>query len=396
MSMHNNTNFMSAELNIKSTISSSDRWTPALIGTTKENSSPCIILHFENGKYSVMRRNFNWPHQSNMANKGVPACKGTEQSELSETWEVFTQKNSELPWDMCRAVASDLKGNIWIGTDNGIVRINNGNWEHFNTSNTILQPTTYNKNQTQSVMNMAIDNNDNKWFIAGYDIYRYDNHIWTKYDSLNLPFKWARKMVADHSGNMLFVSSSGIGKFDGQKWSVMNKQNSGLPSDISSGVFVDKKNRIWIGTYGGNIIIEKGVSRALNEASSPLSKAYISKMYEDKEGNLWFSLYNDKGSSAGIYTLSTNGNWNRILDKDPKMFSRNNISDFLLDEQTGTLWISQNNVGILKYDINSKKLEIYTTENSNVPSVHIMQIMKDKDGAIWAATFAGVIRTELQ
>ena len=58
--------------------------------------------------------------------------------------------------------------------------------------------------------------------------------------------------------------------------------------------------------------------------------------------------------------------------------------------------ISQNNVGILKYDILNKNLEIYTNENSDVPSVNIEKITKDKDGAIWAATYAGVIKTNIK
>ena len=78
------------------------------------------------------------------------------------------------------------------------------------------------------------------------------------------------------------------------------------------------------------------------------------------------------------------------------MFAGNSVNDFLLDEQTGILWLSQNNVGILKYNIESKEIEIYTSENSNFPSVNIKRIIKDKDGTIWAATYAGVIRTELK
>ncbi len=231
---------------------------------------------------------------------------------------VFNQSNSEMPWDMTRAVATDQKGDIWIGTDNGIVKIANGKWEHFNSSNTIISPTSYNKNQTQSVRDMEVDKKDNKWFIIGYDVYRYDNHIWTKFDSVNSPINWAREIFVDHSGNVLFTSWNGVSKFDGQKWSEMTKKNSKLPSDKTLGVFVDSKERTWIGTFEGNVIIDKGITTPLNDRSTPLSKAYISKMYEDKKGNLWFSLYNEKGTGAGIYIQSPNGKWKEYLLKIPK------------------------------------------------------------------------------
>lgn len=396
LSVDNKTNMSSTDLKLKVSINATENWTPAITGTKKENSSVSIILQFENGKYGAKRRIFDFANQSNMAAKGLPDREGSDKSQLSETWKVFNQSNSEMPWDMTRAVTSDPKGDIWIGTDNGIVRIANGKWEHFNSSNTIISPTSYNKNQMQAVRDMKVDGTGNIWFVIGYDVYRYDNSIWTKYDSINSPINWARKIFVDHSGNILFTSWDGISKFDGQKWSRINKKNSKLPSDKTLGVFVDSKNRMWIGTFEGNVMIEKGQTIALNDKSTPLSKAYISKMHEDKKGNLWFSLYNEKGTSAGIYILSPNGNWQQILPEDPKMFTANSINDFLLDEETGTLWLTQNNVGILKYEIESKKLEVYTTGNSNVPSVNIEQIVKDKDGAIWAATFAGVIKTELK
>jgi hypothetical protein len=396
LSADNKTNISSSDLKLKASVNGTENWSPAVTGAKKENSSVSIILQFENGKYGAKRRVFDFTNQSNMAAKGSPDRTGSDKSRLSETWKVFNQSNSEIPWDMTRAVASDQKGDIWIGTDNGIIKIANGKWEHFNSSNTIILPTSYNKNQTQSVRDMTVDKNDNKWFVIGYDVYRYDNHIWTKFDSINSPINWARKIFVDHSGNVLFTSWNGVSRFDGQKWSEMTKKNSKLPSDKTLGVFVDSKERTWIGTFEGNVIIEKGQTTALNDKSTPLSKAYISKMHEDRKGNLWFSLYNEKGTSAGIYILSPNGNWQRIFAEDPKMFAANSINDFFLDEQTGNLWLSQNNVGILKYNIESKKLEVYTTENSKVPSVNIERIIKDKDGAIWAATYAGVIKTELK
>ncbi|RZJ18389.1 MAG: hypothetical protein EON51_17385 [Acinetobacter sp.] len=241
-----------------------------------------------------------------------------------------------------------------------------------------------------------VDQKDNKWFVIGYDVYKYDNHVWSKFDSLNSPINWARTSYADHLGNVFFTSWHGVAKFDGEKWSQLTKKNAKLPSDKTLGVFVDSKERTWIGTFEGNVMIEKGKTTLLNDKSSPLSKAYMAQMYEDKKGNFWFSLHQEEGTAAGIYKLSPDGVWERLFKDDPKMFVANSINEFFLDEQNGTLWVSQNNVGILKYTIASKKLEIYTNQNSNVPSVHIERITKDKDGAIWAATYAGVIKTVLK
>ena len=392
LSSLNQTNISSKKLGLQKAINQTTDWEPAISKNKKTNSSVSLIFTFENGNFSAKRKVFDFTNQSNVKSVGSPEIKGTEKDKLSKNWTLFTQQNSELPWDMTRAVATDLDNNIWIGTDNGIVKINNGKWEHFNSKNTLISSPAYNKNKTQSVRDLEVDNKNNKWFVAGYDVYKYDNKNWTKYDSINSPINWARKIFVDHSNNVFFTSWDGVAKFDGKNWSIINKQNSKLPTDKILGVYVDKKDRIWIGTFEGNVIIENGVTKSLNEKKSPLSKAYISKIYEDKKGNLWFDLYNDKSDEAGIYVLDLQGKWTRISHPNPKMFSKNSINDFYLDEESNLLWITLNGVGVLSYDINSPKWETYTNENSNVPSIHCERITKDKDGSIWIATYAGVIK----
>jgi len=392
LSSFNQTNISSKKLGLQNAINSTSNWEPAISQNKKTNSSVSLIFEFENGNLSAKRKVFDFKNQSNAKSVGAPDIKGTDKEKLSKDWTVFTQQNSELPWDMTRAVANDLDNNIWIGTDNGIVKINNGKWEHFNSKNTLISSPAYNKNETQSVRDLEVDKNNNKWFVAGWDVYRYDNKNWTKYDSINSPINWARKIFVDHSNNVWFTSWNGVAKFDGKNWSVINKHNSSLPTDKTLGVYVDKKDRIWIGTFEGNVIIENGVTKLLNEKNSPLSKAYISKIYEDKKGNLWFDLYNDKSDDAGIYVLDLQQKWTRINHPNRKMFSENTINDFYLDEENQLLWITLNGVGVLSYDTNSKKWETYTNENSNIPSIHCERITKDKDGLIWIATYAGVIK----
>jgi ligand-binding sensor domain-containing protein len=394
LSSANQTNISSIKLGLQKAINSTSNWESAITENKKTNSSVSLVFEFENGNFSAKRRVFDFKNQSNAKSVGNPDVKGTDKNKLSKSWTLFTQQNSELPWDMTRAVANDLDNNIWIGTDNGIVKINNGKWEHFNSKNTTISSPAYNKNETQSVRDLEVDKTNNKWFVAGWDVYRYDNKNWTKYDSINSPINWARKIFVDHSNNVWFTSWDGVAKFDGKNWSVINKKNSNLPIDKTLGVYVDKKDRIWIGTFEGNVIIENGITKLLNDKNSPLSKAFISKIYEDKKGNFWFDLYNDKSDEAGIYVLDLQGKWTKISHPNPKMFSENAINDFYLDEESNLLWITLNGVGVLCYDTILKKWETYTNENSNVPSIHCERITKDKDGSIWIATYAGIIKLE--
>ena len=396
LSADNRTNIKSNKLNLQKAVNSTSVWKPAISEKNVSQSSVSLLLTFENGDFSIKRKIFDFTNATNEKTVGTPEVKGTDIKKLSETWTVYTQQNSELPWDMTRAVANDLENNIWIGTDNGIVKIKDGKWEHFNSKNTIINATLYDKSQTQTVRDLVVDKNNNKWFIIDWDVYKYDNEKWTKYDSTNSPINWARTIFVDNSNNVWFSSWDGIAKFDGKKWSVINTKNSELPTDKTLSAFVDSKNRLWVGTFEGNIMIDNKTTTKLTDNNSPLSKGSITQMYEDKKGNLWFDLYNysKKWNDAGIYVLKIDGTWERIIPKTPKMFSDNSINYFLLDEDKNCLWATLNNVGILKYDLGKKNWEIYTNENSNVPSVNIEKITKDKNGAIWAATYAGVIKLD--
>ncbi len=393
ISANNQTNFTSKKMKLQNAINSTSYWVPAISKSKKISSSVSLTFIFDNGQIRAERKVFDFTNQSNAKSTGTPQVKGTKNEKLSNTWTLYTQENSELPWDMTRAIVSDHNNNIWIGTDNGIVEIKNGKWNHYNSKNTIISAPAYNKNETQSVRYTAVDKTNNKWFIIGWDVYKFDNENWKKYDSINSPINWARKIFVDNSNNVWFTSWDGLSKFDGKNWTTYTKANAQLPSDKTLSVFVDKKNRIWIGTFEGNVVIEDGKTRSLNEKDSPLSKAYISKMKEDSKGNFWFSLYNDNSDEdEGIYVLDATGKWAKIELPDAKMLEKGSINDFLLDDEDNQLWITLNGVGILNYDLKSKKWEVYTNQNSNVPSIHAEQITKDENGAIWIATYAGVIK----
>jgi len=392
ISAKNETNISSKKLNLQKAINNTSYWNPAISKNQNQNSSVSLILELQHGVLTAKRKVFDFKNQSNMKSEGTPNIKGSKKSDLKYSWTLYNQQNSQLPWDMTRAISTDLNDNIWIGTDNGIVKIENGNWKLYNHLNTTIETTKYNKNQIESVRYMNVDKADNKWFIAGYNLYKFDNKNWTKYDSINSTISWGRNLHTDFENNLWVTSWKGISKFDGKNWKLFNKENSNLPTNKVLGIYVDRNKKIWVGTFEGNVVIENGKTMLLNDRSSPLSKAYINKMYEDTKGNMWFQLYKDQSNDAGIYVLDRHGKWTKIEYSDTKMFYENSINDFLLDEDKNELWLTLNGIGVLKYDLNEKKWEVYTNQNSNIPSIHAEQITKDKNGDIWVATYAGVVK----
>ncbi len=393
LSAKNETNVKSKKLRLLNGISNTKNWLPAITKGKAEQASVSLFLIFKDGQLSIRRREFDFKNQSNMKSVGTPDVKGSKESKLSESWTVYNKRNSKLPWDMSRVAFVDSNNSLWFGTDNGVVKIQEEKMEVFDSKNSSLKPTSYNKNRTSSIRGGTVDQLNNKWFFAGYEVYKYDNKNWTVFDSLNSPVGWMRKIHIDKKNNVFLTSSKGVVKYDGNDWTIIDTSNSKLPSNKASGVFVDSKERLWIGTYDGNIRIDSDNTIEYNNSESPLKEGAITDMYEDKVGNLWFDLYNnDDKSKGGMFVLRTNGEWESLRPKKSDLFTKNDINDFLLDEDKNVLWIALNSVGLIKYDIANDKWETYTTENSNVPSIHVMQLTKDVNGTIWGATFAGLIK----
>jgi ligand-binding sensor domain-containing protein len=391
LSAENGTNVTSKKLGLQNAINSMSKWTPSMKDNKAQKASVSLELVFQGGKFGISRVQFDFKKNTNFKSVGTPDVKGSKEKDLSVQWTVITQLNSNLPWDMTRTVVSTDE-NLWIGTDNGLVKMTDDKMEVFGVTNSAIKPVKYNQNRASSIRHAALDGKGNIWLAAGWEAYKFGGSEWTVYDSINSPVVWPRKIYSDNSNNVYLTSWRGLAKYDGDNWSVFDTSNSELPSNKVSGVYVDSQDRLWIGTFDGNIRIDKDQIIEFNESDSPLKEGSISQVFEDSKGNFWFDLYSKDKTKAGMWLLKPNGEWTSIRPKNSELFTKNDINDFLLDEENGVLWIALNSVGLIRYDIENDKWETYTPENSEVPSIHVMKLAKDKNGIIWAATFAGVIK----
>src|SRR5690625_7609556 len=66
--------------------------------------------------------------EANMSSIGTPSYSGTDKSLLTKKITVLTQSNSELPWNLNRAITTDQNNNIRKETDNCIVELSNEKW----------------------------------------------------------------------------------------------------------------------------------------------------------------------------------------------------------------------------------------------------------------------------
>jgi ligand-binding sensor domain-containing protein len=394
-SLESKTNKRIKKLKLKDKINSMTDWKPAI--SKGKNRSATVILEFtfSNGQVETKYKRFNTKNRSNMKSVGSVEIKKKRKfkNKLNpDSFEVYTTQNSILPWDMSRAITIDENKVIWYGTDNGIVKIKNGKMNLINQSNSPLRVTKYNKNKANSIMDVAVNSQNNKWFSDGYNAYKYDNENWTVYDSINSKMSWSTKIYADKSNNVYFTTFKGLVIYNGEDWSIMNKTNTKLPSNRIMGVFKDSKNRLWIGTNKGNIRIEGNEIEHFQTTDNPLKTSTLIKGYEDSNGDIWFSLYEKFPQTKGFAKYKTDGTW-EVISTENANIPKNDVLDFAIDEKNNRIWLSINKVGLSMFD--GKKWSTLTPENSNIPSTYIQSIIVDDKGNLWCATFAGLLKIRM-
>lgn len=376
-----------SKLRLRDVVNSMSGWQPAITAGKPESVSITLQYTFDQRLLDVSYHRFDLSSVTNMSSVGDVEITNKDQKYSKNTnfnLRVFTTENSILPWDMTRAVSIDSNNVVWLGTDNGIVKIKDDKMEVFNSENSPLK-TRF--GQT-TIMAAAVDSRNSKWFSDGYTVYKYDDSHWVIYDSTNSPINWTTGIYADPSGNTWFVTSVGVVKYDGQKWSVIDTSNSKLPSNWVTGIFVDSKKRVWIGTHDGNLMLDKTSAEDFKETETPLKDAFIAAGSEDKAGNLWFALYEQGRNRGGLAKLSADGKW-ALYNTSNSGIPCNDVLDVAADDKSNSIWLSMNKVGLTKFD--GTNWIILTPENSKVPSTYIQEIVMDNNGNLWCATFGGLL-----
>jgi signal transduction histidine kinase/streptogramin lyase len=177
-----------------------------------------------------------------------------------------------------------------------------------------------------------------------------------------------------------------------------NSKLKSLPFDISTCLYIDRGNNLWIGIDGG------GVARLdlkepkfnlfpLSEGDYHVLKDYFTKcFFEDDAGNIWFGTHN---SGLNIYNPVTGALQNfQHKEGDNTTLPGNIVSAFLKDRE-GNMWVG-NSGGISLFDV--KKHIFKTIPIQNQPkifpklNVFVFKLIQLKDGDILAATLMGLVK----
>jgi len=307
--------------------------------------------------------------------------------------------------DFVRAVYQDRKGQIWIGTDNGLFRFLEDRIERVDNSNGVppiavhaihednlgrlwaggskllcLSGSTHREyrlaeeGSQNRVKSITQTRDGTMWvgtigglyqMVAGSDAFHRVKEI-----------SGTVRFLQETSDGTLWIGTIGHGiyKYWKHEFSQMTAPES-LPSNTALNLFEDIESNIWVGTQAGMLRLSK---TPIQTVTLPDAGDYDAEtVYEDRNGDLWIAAANLFRFRDGIAT--------RVR---PPGISGVRVRNVFRDDE-GALWIGTEGRGVFRQM--GAKLTHYMVKDGLVNNF-VRAFLQARDGSIWVATDEGVSR----
>lgn len=280
--------------------------------------------------------------------------------------------------------AYDAKGRIWIGGVNGTV------WM-YEPSNREFQVFCHYQSE---LIRKIFSDQSGIWIgyeLAGLDFVGFQGNLITHYgsnpdDKNKINHNRVRDINQDEAGRIWISTYKGITIIDKGKISnILPQEISGLPYNSVYKIFRDSKNGIWIGTWSGGLAYRSDFDNRFyhfrkEQTDSEMEDEFVSS----------FAEKTDKTVLIGTEF----GNLNKLDRVSNKMINIpihtengkkiENIKSLLFDKETETLWIGTFLDGLWYQKKNESVLRELTKFNDRRISVYALA---KSDSGLWIGTY---------
>ncbi len=327
---------------------------------------------------------------------------------------VQNDKNS-IPSNLIRDIYHDREGRLWVGSWNGLSRIDSISPEK------IIKISTYqhNPSNNHSISDNRVtcifeDNRGNLWIgtlEGGLNKYVESDQRFIRYQSepnnLNAISGNDISCIQQDRKGILWVGTNSNGmnryyydqdRFESIKYNP-NESGSLAGNNVFS-IYEDQSGIIWIGANALNKYnpFKERFNHLKHDPDNPNSLSHndIGAIYQTRDGNLWIGT---EGGGLNKLILDEK-RCERYLfqDTDPE-FTGNIYIASITEDVNDNLWIGTRRNGIYLFNKDQQKFNPYYS-NQDEPEYELLNyinyICSDKEGYIWIATFNdGLFRLDI-
>lgn len=274
-----------------------------------------------------------------------------------------------LPDNRIRHITGDSFGRIWIGTFSGLVKYENGAMTVYNQSDGLLD---------EKIQTITVEDRNRIWLGTESGISLFDGRTFENYTRAEgVPAPYIHSSMLDHEGNMWFGTlGGGLSIYVGSYFQSFNIEN-GLTNNVITGFIEGANGDVWIATYGGGVMRYDGETFYPYDESDGLLDDIVFAFMVDSRERLWI------GTREGI-SIYENGQFNTV-GKDQFPFEM--VRSIYEDEENNEFWIATYESGVIQLQEDGY-IQHYT-ENGFLNNT-VMDIKRDSQGNYWFATYGGV------
>jgi len=280
-----------------------------------------------------------------------------------------------------KTLLKDINGFIWMGHNTGGVSFFNG--KEFK-----IHPIS--EQISVEVTSFLMDRDSILWITTlGDGLIKLENPYET--DSGKIVFEQFKgKQLGDRvfSGtiakgdSIFFITEAGIKKYNKSQNSFERYAPKGLSSYFQiTKMYEDKAGDIWFGTFHGGLfrlIKEKNEFIVYDAKRDGLADNWISTITEDSQGNVWVGTWGGGISKFSRTEIKTFNNLNGLSDLKIR---------HILEDLEGNILIGTNEHGLAVFK--GERFKTYTTKDGLIDQ-NIWAITQDKGGKYWFGTNKGI------
>jgi len=304
--------------------------------------------------------------------------------------------------NLVEAIEEDDKGNIWIGTRQGLIRIDH----HFNVRNINDEIEVGEKLHSSYIRCLHFDNNGIMWAgtIGNGILFMHEKMKKFRSIALNTGFgtnSAAYSTMIDSKGFTWVGNENGLYQLNSinevvRHFSIDLPDERKLSDNFVTAIAEDKSGRIWIGTDRGGVnVLDPETQKIIRfgfDSGKPgsLKSPSVWQIFVASDSTIWIGT---GGGGLSKYMDETNSFFSYLNEPgNNQSISSNNVGP-VFEDKNGFLWIGTSGGGLNRFDPESNTFKHYEMDVAVSPHAYsntIVGIEQGKDGNIWIATDAGL------